>query len=70
MDLERSTSTAPRRAGLSLPARVAIGAVAVFGAITIVQWVIGALLGIVKFVLVVVVVIAVAVWVVGAKGSR
>lgn len=47
-----------------------IGALAIFGAVMLVQWVIAALLGIIKFALVVVVVVAVAVWIVGAKGSR
>lgn len=53
-----------------MPARLAIGALAIFGAVTMVQWVIGALLGAIKFALLVVVVVAVAGWVIGAKGSR
>lgn len=53
-----------------MPARLALGALAIFGAVTMVQWVIGAVLGIIKFALVVVVVVAVGAWVVGAKGSR
>lgn len=53
-----------------MPARVAIGALAIFGALSVVQWAMSALVGTVKFALVVVVVIAVAAWVVSAKGSR
>ncbi len=69
MEIERQqNSPAPR--GISMPARVALGALAIFGAITLVQWVIGALIGVVKFALVVVVAVAVAVWIIGAKGSR
>ena len=53
-----------------MPARLAIGALAIFGAVTLVQWVIGALIGTIKFVLVLVVAVAVAAWIIGAKGSR
>lgn len=69
MDIERRPSS-PKRQGISLPARVVIGALSIFGAVMLVQWVIAALLGIIKFALVIVVVVAVAVWIVGAKGSR
>lgn len=69
MEIERQP-TPPARRGISMPARLALGALAIFGAVTMVQWVIGAVLGIIKFALVVVVVVAVGAWVVGAKGSR
>ena len=49
---------------------VAIGALAIFGAVMLVQWVVGALLATIKFALLVVIVIAVGAWIVGAKGSR
>jgi hypothetical protein len=62
--------TKPQRRGLSLPAIVVIGALAVFGAITAVQFALGAVLGVAKFVLIVVVIGAVAAWVVSAKGRR
>lgn len=68
MEIERQEKTPDR--SVSMPARVVVGALAIFGAITLVQWVIGALIGVVKFALVIVVVVAVAVWVVGAKSSR
>ncbi len=60
---------APDR-GLSLPARVAIGALALFGAIVVAQWLIGALIGLVKFALVVVICVALAAWIVQAKSRR
>ncbi|MEQ8842989.1 MAG: hypothetical protein RIB98_18580 [Acidimicrobiales bacterium] len=69
MAIERQENS-PQRQGLPLPARVALGAVAILAAITVVQWVIGALIAVVKVALVVVVAVAVAVWVVGAKSSR
>lgn len=69
MELERqNTQPAPR--GMSTPAKVVLGALAIFGAIVMVQWLLAALLGIVKWGLFVVIVVAVAAWVVGAKGSR
>ncbi len=53
-----------------MPARLVLGALAIFGAVTMVQWAVGALLGIIRFALVVVVVIGVGAWVLNAKGSR
>lgn len=53
-----------------MPARLAIGALAIFGAVTLTQWVIGAVIGTIKFALLVVIVVAVAAWIVNAKGSR
>ncbi len=69
MEIERQNDV-PTPRTLSTPARVALGALAIFGAVTLVQWVVGALLGIIKLALVVVVTVAVGVWIVGAKGSR
>ena len=53
-----------------MPARLAIGALAIFGAVTMIQWAMGALIGTIKFALLVVVAVAVGAWVVNAKGSR
>jgi hypothetical protein len=53
-----------------VPARLVLGALAVFGAITLVQWVLGALIGTIKFGLLVVVAVGVGAWVISAKGSR
>jgi hypothetical protein len=69
VEIERQQH-APKRQGISMPARVAIGALAIFGALSLVQWVISAVVGTIKFALVVVVVVAVAGWIIGAKGSR
>lgn len=69
MELERRNSR-PARQGLSVPAKVVVGALAVFGLIVLVQWLLAAVLGLVKWALFVVIVVAVAAWVVGAKGNR
>ena len=69
MAIERHDES-PRRGGFSLPAMVAIGALAIFGAITAAQWLLGTLLGFIRLGLVIVVVIAVGAWVVSAKGDR
>lgn len=60
----------PERRGIAAPGRILLGALAVFGAITMVQWVFVSILAIVKFLLLIVVVLAVGAWVVRAKGSR
>lgn len=60
----------PARRGLSVPATVVLGALAIFGAITAVQWVLTSLLGIVKLGLIIVVVLGVAAWVMSAKANR
>lgn len=58
------------QSGLPLPAIVIIGVLAVFGAITALQWLFASLLFIVKLVLVVVLVLAVLGWVISAKANR
>ena len=63
-----SEQTAP--SGPSLPARILIGAVAALVAIMLVQWVLAAVLGAIRFVLFLVVLGAAAFWVVNAKASR
>ena len=69
VELER-TDKSPQPRGMSLTARVVVGALAVFVAITMVQWALTAILSIVKFGLVVAVIIAVGLWVISAKSSR
>ena len=54
----------------SLPARIVIGALALFGAIMLAQWVLATVLNVIKFGLLVVVVLGIAAWVVSAKGNR
>ena len=55
---------------LPFPAVVLVAALAIFGAVTAVQWVLASLIGIIKFVLVLVVVVAAAGWVISAKANR
>lgn len=55
---------------MPLPAVVVIAALAVFGVITIVQWLVGSLAGILKFGLFVLIVVAIAGWVINVKGKR
>lgn len=49
---------------------VALGALALFGAIVMVQWILASIFGVVKFGLTVVVAVAVAAAVLSAKGRR
>ena len=46
--------------GLSLPAKVVIGALALFGALAVVQWLVGALFGLIRLALLVALVVGVA----------
>ncbi|MFP4512991.1 MAG: hypothetical protein ACLFRV_08615 [Acidimicrobiales bacterium] len=55
---------------LPLSATIAIGGLAVFGAITLVSWVLGALIGVVKFVLAGVVIVALLSWLAGRRVDR
>ena len=70
MDLERRTSDPARSSGLPLPAKIALGGLAIWGALTLVQWVIFSALRFIRFGLFVVIVVALAGWVVSAKASR
>ncbi len=63
-------SKSGRASGLPLPALVVVAALAVFGMITLVQWLVGSLAGILKFGLFVLIVVAIAGWVVSIKGKR
>ena len=63
-------SKSSKASGLPLPAVVVIAALAVFGVITIVQWLVGSLAGILKFGLFVLIVVAMAGWVINVKGKR
>jgi hypothetical protein len=55
---------------MSMPARLVLGALAIFGAVTLVSWVLASIIAFVKFGLLVIVIIGVGAWVVNAKGSR
>jgi Flp pilus assembly protein TadB len=70
MDLERRRKTPRRSSGMSMPARLVLGALAIFGAVTLVSWVLASIIAFVKFGLLVIVIIGVGAWVVNAKGSR
>lgn len=70
MALQRRASRTPARGSLPLSGKVVIAALAILGAITLVQWALAAFLGLVRLVLLVVVVLGVAAWVVSAKGAR
>ena len=70
MAIERSGSSQPARSGLSFPAIIVLGALAILGAITLVQWALSAVLGLIRVAILIVVVVAVGAWVVSAKASR
>ena len=70
MKYSRNMSKSSNASRLPLPAVVVIAALAVFGVITIVQWLVGSLAGILKFGLFVLIVVAIAGWVINVKGKR
>ena len=70
MKYSRNMSKSSKASGLPFPAVVVIAALAVFGVITIVQWLVSSLTGILKFGLFVLIVVAMAGWVVNVKGKR
>jgi hypothetical protein len=53
-------SEKPQRPQLPLPAVILIGALAVFGALAAVQWLIGTLFGVLRLGLVVIIIVAIA----------
>ena len=55
---------------MPFPAVVVIAALAAFGAVTLAQWAVGSLAGILKFGLFLVIILAVGSWVVSAKAKR
>ena len=55
---------------LPLSATIAIGGLALLGAITLVTWLLGALIGIVRFVIVAVVIVALLGWLAGRRLDR
>lgn len=69
MNTERPTSETTHN-GLSLPAKVALGAFALFGVLTILQWVILSTLRFIQLGLFVVIVVALFGWAVSAKANR
>lgn len=55
---------------MPMAATVAIGGLAVFGALTLVMWLIGVIAGIAKFVIAVVVILALVSWAAGRRFDR
>ncbi len=70
MDLERRSSGPAPAGGLPLPAKIALGGLALFGAVTLLQWVILGALRFIRFGLFVLVVVALVGWAVSAKANR
>lgn len=69
MDLDRQRAQPPAP-GLPFAAKIAIGAVALWGTFTVLGWFISSALRFIRFGLFVVIVIALFGWAVSAKGSR
>lgn len=67
--IERPERQQPQRR-ISIPAVIVIGGLAVFGAVTLVQWLLTSIIGIVKLIVAVVVLLGIAGWVVSAKANR
>ncbi len=63
-------SKTAKQNSLSFPAVVIIAALAIFGAVTLIGWLLGAIVGFLRFGLFIVIVLAIAAWVVNAKGRR
>ena len=70
MDLERRNSDPAPSGRLPLPAKIALGGLALFGAVTLVQWVLVSTLRFIRFGLFVVIVIALIGWALNAKANR
>lgn len=55
---------------MPFPAVIVLGALAILGAITLVQWALAAVLGLIRIAILIVIVVAVGAWVVSAKANR
>ncbi|MEO0492264.1 MAG: hypothetical protein AAF081_02485 [Actinomycetota bacterium] len=69
MDLDRQRAQPPAP-GLPLGAKIAIGALALWGGFTVLGWFISSALRFIRFGLFVVIVVALFSWAVSAKGNR
>ena len=58
------------RRKVSFPAVIVLGALAILGAITLIQWALAAVLGLIRIAILIVIVVAVGAWVVSAKANR
>ena len=63
-------SKTAKQNSMSFPSVVIIAALAIFGAVTLIGWLLGAIVGFLRFGLFIVIVVAIAAWVVNAKGRR
>ena len=70
MEPQRRASEPARNQGVPLPAKVAVGALAVWAGITLLQWVISGALQFIRLGLTVVIIVALAGWVLSAKANR
>ena len=69
MELDRQNPEPPSP-GLPFPAKIALGALAVWGVLTLVQWFIASAMRFVSTALFVVIVVALFGWAVSSKGNR
>ena len=70
MAIEQSRPGGAARRKVPFPAVIVLGALAILGAITLVQWALAAFLGLIRVAILIVIVIAVGAWVVSAKANR
>ena len=70
MAIEKSRGSQPARRGLPLPAMIVLGALALLGGITLIQWAFSAVLGLIRIAILIVVVVGVGAWIVSTKANR
>lgn len=70
MAIEQSRPGRAARRKVPFPAVIVLGALAILGAITLVQWALAAVLGLIRIAILIVIVVAVGAWVVSAKANR
>ena len=70
MAIERARPDRPARRKVSLPAVIVLGALAILGAISLAQWALAAVLGLIRLAILIVIVVAVGAWVISAKARR
>ena len=70
MAIEKSQGGQPARSGLPFPAVIVLGALALLGGITLIQWALSTVLGLIRVAILIVVVIGVGAWIVSTKANR
>jgi hypothetical protein len=68
--IEQSRPGSAARRKVTFPAVIVLGALAILGAITLLQWALAAVLGLIRIAILIVIVVAVGAWVVSAKANR